>query len=34
MEIADTDNRDFREGLKKREAFLERLVKELRAQGG
>ena len=29
MEIADTDNMDFREGLKKKEEFLKRVIQEL-----
>ena len=29
MEIADTDSMDFREGLKRREEFLKRLIREL-----
>ena len=31
MEIADTDSMDFREELKKQEAFLKRLLKDLGA---
>jgi hypothetical protein len=30
MEIADTDRLSFREGLKKKEAFLKRLLDQLR----
>jgi hypothetical protein len=30
MEIAGTDSQDFREGLKKREVFLKRLLRDLR----
>ncbi|MFI5324193.1 MAG: hypothetical protein ACHQ6U_11860 [Thermodesulfobacteriota bacterium] len=29
MEIADTENMDFREGLKKKEEFLKRVIQEL-----
>jgi len=30
MEIADTDRLSFREGLKRREAFLKRVLEQLR----
>jgi hypothetical protein len=33
MEIAGTENADFREGLKWRQMFLERLVADLARQG-
>ncbi len=29
MEIADTDSMDFREGLKEREAFLKKMLRQL-----
>ncbi len=29
MEIADTDSMDFREGLKEREAFLKKILRQL-----
>lgn len=32
MEIADTDSKDFREGLKKKEVLLKRLLKDLGIQ--
>jgi hypothetical protein len=34
MEIAGTDSMDFREGLKKREVFLKRLLRDLGSQKG
>lgn len=33
MEIADTDQMDFREGLKKRELFLKELIHRLKEIG-
>lgn len=33
MEIADTDQMDFREGLKRREVFLKELIQKLKEMG-
>ena len=34
MEIANTDSMDFRQGLKKREVFLSRLLQDLKSRRG
>lgn len=33
MEIADTDQMDFREGLKRKEVFLKELIQRLKQEG-